>query len=124
MLRVLYSERGSVFVFQNNHYFFLTSSSRIHISARIRFDIFKYLSEILHGSKFCWDWKGSKRYKSKYTFMVLLHAQQEPSNKEKVAQEVRDVVGINHEANIDEFVADITDAALEQMHHLHAITLL
>ncbi|KAK9910698.1 hypothetical protein M0R45_034649 [Rubus argutus] len=43
-----------------------------------------------------------------------------PLIQEKVAQEVKDVVGLNHEANIDELVANITDAALEQMHYLHA----
>ncbi|KAK9910702.1 hypothetical protein M0R45_034653 [Rubus argutus] len=44
-----------------------------------------------------------------------------PLIQEKVAQEVRDVVGLNHEANIDEFVANLTDAALEKMHYLHAV---
>ncbi|KAM5554958.1 hypothetical protein ABKV19_023065 [Rosa sericea] len=43
-----------------------------------------------------------------------------PLIQEKVAQEVRDVVGLNHKANIDEFVANLTDAALEKMHYLHA----
>lgn len=43
-----------------------------------------------------------------------------PLIQEKVAQEVRDVVGLNHEANIDEFVGSITDAALEKMHYLHS----
>ncbi|KAL6126019.1 hypothetical protein ACLB2K_074070 [Fragaria x ananassa] len=43
-----------------------------------------------------------------------------PLIQEKVAQEVRDVVGLDHEANIDEFVAKITDAALDKMHYLHA----
>ncbi|CAL2278473.1 unnamed protein product [Prunus armeniaca] len=44
-----------------------------------------------------------------------------PLIQEKVVQEVRDVVG-NHigKAKIDEFVANITDATLEQMHYLHA----
>ncbi|CAB4320415.1 unnamed protein product [Prunus armeniaca] len=61
------------------------------------------------------------RHQCKYTLMVLLPAQQEPSNTGKVVQEVRDVVG-NHigKAKIDEFVANITDATLEQMHYLHA----
>jgi cytochrome P450 len=44
-----------------------------------------------------------------------------PLIQEKVAQEVRDVVGLNHEANIDEFVENLTDAALEKMHYLHAV---
>ncbi|XP_004308440.1 PREDICTED: cytochrome P450 704C1-like [Fragaria vesca subsp. vesca] len=43
-----------------------------------------------------------------------------PLIQEKVAQEVRDVVGLDHEANIDEFLAKITDAALDKMHYLHA----
>ncbi|PRQ57686.1 putative abieta-7,13-dien-18-ol hydroxylase [Rosa chinensis] len=43
-----------------------------------------------------------------------------PLIQEKVAQEVRDVVGLNHKANIDEFVAYLTDAALEKMHYIHA----
>ncbi|KAJ7951018.1 putative Cytochrome P450 [Quillaja saponaria] len=44
-----------------------------------------------------------------------------PLVQEKVAQEVKDVTGSQEtEANIDEFVARITDAALEKMHYLHA----
>ncbi|KAJ7962246.1 putative Cytochrome P450 [Quillaja saponaria] len=44
-----------------------------------------------------------------------------PLVQEKVAQEVKDVTGSQEtEANIDEFMARITDAALEQMHYLHA----
>ncbi|CAB4269791.1 unnamed protein product [Prunus armeniaca] len=44
-----------------------------------------------------------------------------PLIQEKVVQEVRDVVGNQiGEAKIDEFVANITDATLEQMHYLHA----
>ncbi|KAJ7962248.1 putative Cytochrome P450 [Quillaja saponaria] len=44
-----------------------------------------------------------------------------PLVQEKVAQEVKDVTGSQQtEANIDEFVARLTDAALEQMHYLHA----
>ncbi|KAL6124364.1 hypothetical protein ACLB2K_076877 [Fragaria x ananassa] len=43
-----------------------------------------------------------------------------PLIQEKVAQEVRDVVGMNHDSDIDEFVRNITDANLEKMHYLHA----
>ncbi|KAJ7951017.1 putative Cytochrome P450 [Quillaja saponaria] len=44
-----------------------------------------------------------------------------PLVQEKVAQEVKDVTGSQEiEANIDEFVAKITEAALEKMHYLHA----
>ncbi|BFG21790.1 hypothetical protein CerSpe_080640 [Prunus speciosa] len=44
-----------------------------------------------------------------------------PLIQEKVVQEVRDVVGNQiGKAKIDEFVANITDATLEQMHYLHA----
>lgn len=46
-----------------------------------------------------------------------------PLIQEKVAQEVRDVVGITiqvDEANIDELVENITDANLDKMHYLHA----
>ncbi|CAB4300184.1 unnamed protein product [Prunus armeniaca] len=44
-----------------------------------------------------------------------------PLIQEKVVQEVRDVVGNQvGEAKIDEFVENITDGTLEQMHYLHA----
>ncbi|KAB2626712.1 cytochrome P450 704C1-like [Pyrus ussuriensis x Pyrus communis] len=46
-----------------------------------------------------------------------------PLIQEKVAQEVRDVVGFTiqvDEANIDELVENITDANLDKMHYLHA----
>ncbi|KAJ7962247.1 putative Cytochrome P450 [Quillaja saponaria] len=44
-----------------------------------------------------------------------------PLVQEKVSQEVKDVTGSQEtESNIDEFVDRITDAALEQMHYLHA----
>nr|GMN30288.1 hypothetical protein TIFTF001_046415 [Ficus carica]GMN30301.1 hypothetical protein TIFTF001_046417 [Ficus carica] len=46
-----------------------------------------------------------------------------PLVQEKVAQEVRDVIGgkpNQNKANIDDVVAAITDATLDQMHYLHA----
>ncbi|KAL5571495.1 hypothetical protein UlMin_021092 [Ulmus minor] len=44
-----------------------------------------------------------------------------PIVQEKIAEEVRDVVGGKaDEANIDDFVTNITDETLEQMHYLHA----
>ncbi|GMN43034.1 hypothetical protein TIFTF001_012237 [Ficus carica] len=46
-----------------------------------------------------------------------------PLVQEKVAQEVRDVIGgkaEDNKANIDDVVAAITDATLDQMHYLHA----
>ncbi|XVF73353.1 hypothetical protein PTKIN_Ptkin12aG0194700 [Pterospermum kingtungense] len=41
-----------------------------------------------------------------------------PLIQEKIAQEVMDIVG--SEGNVDDFVTNITDATLEQMHYLHA----
>ncbi|XP_004306892.1 PREDICTED: cytochrome P450 704C1-like [Fragaria vesca subsp. vesca] len=43
-----------------------------------------------------------------------------PLIQEKVAEEVRDAVGLNHEADIDEFVENLSDTSLEKMHYLHA----
>ncbi|XP_022770316.1 cytochrome P450 704C1-like [Durio zibethinus] len=44
-----------------------------------------------------------------------------PLIQEKVAQEVRDVIGRKeNDADIDNFMAAISDADLEQMHYLHA----
>ncbi|KDP28729.1 hypothetical protein JCGZ_14500 [Jatropha curcas] len=46
-----------------------------------------------------------------------------PLVQEKVAQEVREVMGSNHGDNcseVEDFMAKITDSALEQMHYLHA----
>ncbi|GMN36280.1 hypothetical protein TIFTF001_042413 [Ficus carica] len=44
-----------------------------------------------------------------------------PVVQEKVAKEIRDVVGAKvDETNIDGINANITEATLEQMHHLHA----
>ena len=46
-----------------------------------------------------------------------------PLVQEKVAQEVRDVIGgkaEDNKANIDDLVAATTDATLDQMHYLHA----
>ncbi|PON35209.1 Cytochrome P450, E-class, group I [Parasponia andersonii] len=44
-----------------------------------------------------------------------------PVVQEKVAQEIRDVVGGKaNEAGVEDFIENITDAALEQMHYLHA----
>ncbi|PON56765.1 Cytochrome P450, E-class, group I [Trema orientale] len=44
-----------------------------------------------------------------------------PVVQEKVAQEVRDVIGGQaNEAKIEDFIQNITDTALEQMHYLHA----
>ena len=44
-----------------------------------------------------------------------------PVVQEKVAKEVRDVVGAKaDETNIDSIIANITEATLEQMHYLHA----
>ncbi|PRQ57685.1 putative abieta-7,13-dien-18-ol hydroxylase [Rosa chinensis] len=43
-----------------------------------------------------------------------------PLIQEKVAQEVKDVVCMKHDADIDEFVTNITDATLEKMQYLHA----
>ncbi|KAJ6344297.1 hypothetical protein OIU76_005922 [Salix suchowensis] len=46
---------------------------------------------------------------------------QNPVIQEKVAQEVRDVTRSQDDAvNVEEFTANITDTALEQMHYLHA----
>ncbi|KAJ4841597.1 hypothetical protein Tsubulata_044636, partial [Turnera subulata] len=44
-----------------------------------------------------------------------------PLIQEKVAQEVRDVIGSQEdEADIEDFTAKLTDSTLEQMHYLHA----
>ena len=44
-----------------------------------------------------------------------------PVIQEKVAQEVRDVTRSQDDmVNVEEFIANITDTALEQMHYLHA----
>ena len=44
-----------------------------------------------------------------------------PALQEKVSQEVRNVLGGKQgEANIDDFVENITDEVLDQMHYLHA----
>ena len=45
-----------------------------------------------------------------------------PVVQEKVAQEIRDVIGgeANYEASMDDFIENITDVALEQMQYLHA----
>ncbi|KAJ4845544.1 hypothetical protein Tsubulata_021524 [Turnera subulata] len=44
-----------------------------------------------------------------------------PLIQEKIAQEVRDVTGDqDDEANIDDFIAKITESTLDQMHYLHA----
>ncbi|XP_062001765.1 cytochrome P450 704C1-like isoform X1 [Rosa rugosa] len=75
----------------------------------------KYLSDII--LNFMIAGKDTSANTLSWFFYML---SKNPLIQEKVAQEVMDVVGLNHEANIDEFVADITDAALEQMHYLHA----
>jgi cytochrome P450 len=41
-----------------------------------------------------------------------------PLIQEKIAQEARD--GVDDGANVDEFMANITDATLDRMHYLHA----
>lgn len=44
-----------------------------------------------------------------------------PLIQEKVAQEVRDVTSSQDDVvNVEEFIANITDTTLEQMHYLHA----
>ncbi|XP_061348106.1 cytochrome P450 704C1-like [Gastrolobium bilobum] len=44
-----------------------------------------------------------------------------PLIEEKIAQEVRDVTSSHEsESDIDEFIANLTDATLDQMHYLHA----
>ncbi|EXC25396.1 Cytochrome P450 704C1 [Morus notabilis] len=43
-----------------------------------------------------------------------------PLVQEKVAQEMRDVFGDRFDNSIDDFIENITDANLEQMHYLHA----
>lgn len=44
-----------------------------------------------------------------------------PLIQEKVAQEVRDVTSSQDDVvNVEEFIANITDKTLEQMHYLHA----
>ncbi|XP_062001768.1 cytochrome P450 704C1-like [Rosa rugosa] len=75
----------------------------------------KYLSDII--LNFMIAGKDTSANTLSWFFYML---SKNPLIQEKVAQEVRDVVGLNHEANIDEFVANITDAALEKMHYLHA----
>ncbi|PON56761.1 Cytochrome P, partial [Trema orientale] len=58
----------------------------------------------------------------KYTVMVSLYDMcKNPLVQEKVAQEARDVVCcIEDEANIDDFVPNLTDAILEKMQYLPA----
>ena len=44
-----------------------------------------------------------------------------PLIQEKIVQEVRDVTGKKeNDTSIDDFMASITEATLEQMHYLHA----
>jgi len=44
-----------------------------------------------------------------------------PLIQEKVSQEVRDVTSSQDDVvNVEEFIANITDTTLEQMHYLHA----
>ena len=44
-----------------------------------------------------------------------------PLIQEKVAQEVEDITGSqDNGANLDDFMANITNATLDQMHYLHA----
>ncbi|KAK9910700.1 hypothetical protein M0R45_034651 [Rubus argutus] len=75
----------------------------------------KYLSDII--LNFMIAGKDTSASTLSWFFYIL---SKNPLIQEKVAQEVRDVVGLNHEANIDEFVTNITDASLEKMHYLHA----
>lgn len=75
----------------------------------------KYLSDII--LNFMIAGKDTSASTLSWFFYIL---SKNPLIQEKVAQEVRDVVGLNHEANIDEFVTNITDTSLEKMHYLHA----
>ncbi|KAK9910699.1 hypothetical protein M0R45_034650 [Rubus argutus] len=75
----------------------------------------KYLSDII--LNFMIAGKDTSANTLSWFFYML---SKNPLIQEKVAQEVRDAVGLNHEANIDEFVDSITDAALEKMHYLHS----
>ncbi len=44
-----------------------------------------------------------------------------PLIQEKIAQEVKDVTGSQDDGpNLDDFMANVTDATLDQMHYLHA----
>ncbi|XP_062001764.1 cytochrome P450 704C1-like [Rosa rugosa] len=75
----------------------------------------KYLSDII--LNFMIAGKDTSANTLSWFFYML---SKNPLIQEKASQEVRNVVGLNHEANVDEFVASITDATLEQMHYLHA----
>ncbi|KAL6124360.1 hypothetical protein ACLB2K_076873 [Fragaria x ananassa] len=75
----------------------------------------KYLSDII--LNFMIAGKDTSANTLSWFFYLL---SKNPLIQEKVSQEVRDVVGQNHGANVDEFVTSITDATLEQMHYLHA----
>ncbi|XP_050386646.1 cytochrome P450 704C1-like [Argentina anserina] len=75
----------------------------------------KYLSDII--LNFMIAGKDSSANTLSWLLYIL---SKNPLIQEKVSQEVRYVVGLNHGANVDEFVASITDSTLEQMHYLHA----
>ena len=62
-----------------------------------------------------------KRYQSKYPVMALLYALQEPANPRKSRpRSERCHTSQDDVVNVEEFIANITDTTLEQMHYLHA----
>lgn len=75
----------------------------------------KYLSDII--LNFMIAGKDTSANTLSWFFYMLC---KNPLIQEKVAQELRDVVGNQEGVVIDEFVVKITDATLEQMHYLHA----
>ncbi|KAL6126017.1 hypothetical protein ACLB2K_074068 [Fragaria x ananassa] len=75
----------------------------------------KYLSDII--LNFMIAGKDTSANTLSWFFYLL---SKNPLIQEKVSQEVRDVVGQNHGANVGEFVTSITDATLEHMLYLHA----
>ena len=76
----------------------------------------KYLRDII--LNFMIAGKDSSANTLSWLFYMLC---KNPLIQEKVAQEVRDVTGSQEDlVNVEEFIANITDTTLEQMHYLHA----
>ncbi|XP_004306891.1 PREDICTED: cytochrome P450 704C1-like [Fragaria vesca subsp. vesca] len=74
----------------------------------------KYLSDIILNFMIAGK-DTSANTLSWFFYMLCKH----PLIQEKVAQEVRDVIG-DQEEDVDAFVEKITDASLDQLHYLHA----